>query len=183
MVPKMPNAITQYTPPIRRHVSRIAIADAYEDYRGLIFHIAKRFARRYGMDWMECIGDAYAFFVEAYSTYDAKKGDLAPRIGTYVYNKLCRVHTRKRLHVDVDPDTVGTMEPNREWIMDLDDDSKFIIKLIFNTPPELGAAIRIASPGSESMKRVIRKYLLSIGWDSDRIDASFVSIMDALEIP
>ena len=169
---------------IAQRSSRAAVADVYEDCAPLIRQVAHTFARQCGWELDEAVAQATLYFLEAYHTLDPDRGRLEPRIQYYVRARLLDdLQKAGRKQLFNLPDGAEPARRSPDWFdlgefrELLSDDARFVLDLLFDSPPEMDAALRAdRTPGYGAVARALRSYLRGRGWPAPRVAEAFAEI-------
>lgn len=159
-----------------------ALTETYIDVEKLIYATVWKFKRKFGGDFEELVAEANFIYVLAFDSYKESRAAFTTWLCFCIWRGLqnhIRFIREKNKYTKILP-----LEqcPNREFVIEkpsfffemLDEfgeDSKTIIKLVFNPPEEL------KKESNHSFKVDIRIYLSTkFGWTGRRIKESFEEI-------
>lgn len=159
----------------------------------LIRNLSYRVARRSCCDPEDLAQEARIVALEAVQEHDDTLGPLGPwvrlrvtrRIGDQKYWRLrsC-VKNRVKEHAPDEMLEVPGRADKPHFLTDLLDglseDAAAIVKIVLDTP---GYVFRDEDIPGRSSRKFLRLYLQRIGWQKDRINASFREIREALYAP
>jgi len=171
-------------------LQRDALTETFSDVQNLINKTCWDFYKRYGGDFEEWQAEANLAFVQIHSTHKKHKGQFSTWLRFCIWKSLLS-HARRlykqlpRMSLDLEEDEQNLLEALEEEkrpfssleLMDgLQEDTKTLIRLIWNPTKELKEAKMKNGPSPCHMKAVLKKYLHDIGWSGKRIKESFEEI-------
>ena len=181
-------------------LQRYFMEETYDDVRLWIFDIVHQYAKRYGGDFHELIGEANYLFVVNLPEFDPAKGSLTNFLRLKIWYGLQDTDKRGKRHKDWKQELSIEDFPNEEWMLkyvkpcfshralefmlDLfstigEDGRQVVSSLLY--PDEKLAKILLSKNGWRIERRALRDYLSKYHkWDEDRIDDAFWSITQAL---
>jgi len=160
-----------------------AFATTYEDVEPLIRSTVRRFVRRYGGSFDQCMEHASLIYVKAYRRFDPSQAKFSTYLVNAIWYELLEVRRRyackhrDTTFVDADIDILAA--PARfdlaAFIEELSDDARQVVKIVFETAWQF-------EPSPYEIRRHIVAYLSqpAIGWTSKHIKRTFAEIRDAL---
>lgn len=170
-------------------LARDAMAETFSDLRGVIEGLAVKTALKYRMDIDEMKSLAYEGFVEAFGTFDPKKGTFRTHACQKVWSKLQEYHRtfmRRIVLTKQKEYDLSLIQDNLDdsWFIDfldsLSDDAKIVAKLTIDSPKDIIHVIVTKGDSPAIRRSAIREYLKDIGWTAARIAESINEIGDAL---
>lgn len=167
--------------------AEIPITDTYEDIKRLIYQICNGYVHSSDLNFEELVSEANHAFVKAYNKYDPERGDFTTLIHHAVNNHLKSL-MRKRVREIKFKTNQENIETHikkirftlHTFINSLSDDSKFIMKLIFDAPNDIKEMTKALGKDQLKWREFIGLHLFNLKWDQDRIDATFEEVKAAL---
>lgn len=165
------------------------MAETYEDVERLIWDVVHKFHRKHGFQYgkpRELYSQACVGFMHAYQTYDIKKGSFSNYVRQIVEFKLLeliRTETKHRVRMH-QADELEVVDPSHssfslgELLDEVSEDAKAIVMLVLDTPHDLLHAMQCED--NDSVKYLLRQYLVGLGWAKERIAECFSEITHAL---
>ena len=178
--------------------------EAYSLIEGLVYDQVHRFARQFGGDFEELLGEAHLAFLRGHIQFltGAKpsgipiKHPYAVEIRQWIWFDLLdatRTRLRRNASVgmvslsrdDISPaydiaDNGGRALAVLETLDALGDDARYVAELALNTPEDLAQEAEAKGGEARNYRSTIRTYLAARGWDMKRIAAAFDEIREAV---
>jgi hypothetical protein len=161
------------------------VIDTYEEHQKLLFHICHNFRKKYGGDFDELMGQANLAFMEAYNSFDRKKGEFSKRLAVMVWAALFEPMRKEARRNSM----LGKVETPLELFgMDyphfgqdeLSEDARAVWNLVTSMPETLRQDARKCGGIEKAGKRCIYDYFRGMDWPRDRIRNTFQEIREAL---
>ena len=167
----------------------------YQDYKPLIYKLAKRFSVQYGFEFDEAVSEGNLAFAEAIIVFDPDKSSFCTHLFWTVKKrlwKMVRHQTRNRnfqeLSYDMESgDDIFQQTCFRKAIDELTEDSVEVIRTVLETPIQIIWKIRRDMKKDESVtgtitRKKLTKYFREVqGWKFKRIWDSFEEIKNVLQ--
>ena len=171
-------------------VAEIPITDTYEDVKRLIYQICRGYVHT-GLEFEELVSEANEAFVKAYKKYNFKRGEFTTLIHHAVNNHLKslmkkRSRARKKSvklltnQKGMERHTKKITFTLHKFMDSLSEDSKFIVKLILDTPNDIKEIGNKLSFDKGKWTRFLKNHISNLGWDQDKVDAIFEEVRAAL---
>lgn len=163
------------------------IEEAYESVKGLVHDVVYRFLKTYGGDLEELKSVAYTSFTENFYRYDREKAKLTTWIRNSIYRDLVdylrlKIAREKRWSL-ADKEFLENYLDERvkrfkvkSFLEDLSSDARLVITIVLHNPKE----VKLDEKRPKGFKKVIKNYLIDIGWSLNRVIRSFKEIKEAL---
>lgn len=162
--------------------------DSYRCVEKMIYGLCWKFVGN-GLTFDEALSSANEAYARAYHHYDPAAGASFP---TYIYNEvryalLNRIRDDSnrcnRVAVDSRPAEAAPARAGyrlERLMVDLSDDARLVMRLVIDSPDELGSVLTARSPSRS--RRGLWKYLRGLGWTMGRVSESFEELREALEV-
>ena len=161
---------------------------AYEDMRGLITEVTKRFIKKHGGDFYEHLAEANYRFAIALDDYDPNRAQFTTFIWHRIYGGLCDYRKRRwrkpELYIEELVEHDWSIRKNYNFLVDfmdmLDKDARIVVRHVMQ--PDLTLRMILdQKQGLRAARRGLREYLrLKYRWGYNRIDDAFWDITSAL---
>lgn len=167
-----------------------AVTSTYLECEQMLFKLAHKFARVYGLPFEDLMAEARYIFMRAYSNWDPKKG---ASFSTYLYfittKRLISYATAEMPHftrppLELNEETLGSESPDlaarSDLLRELPLDAAIVARSLIDLPWEFTMLLRIHKPDSrQTYLDVLREYLVTdCGWTKDRVDEVFEVLRD-----
>lgn len=176
---------------------QLAITVTYKDVVKLIYKTSHRMSSIYFIPFDEILGQANILFMQAYLEYDP---ECSYRFTTYLQNILywrltdwCKNEYVENLHVEINPETAGTVTHQYSWLADLlasvSDEARIVVQAVVRSPKELKDMIMkhhyddgewFMAEGKKEIQTTIIKYLRKLGWKAEDVTKGFKEISHVL---
>lgn len=174
---------------------RDAVADAFNDLRGLVVKTARRFANKHGLDADTAIADANTHFVRAYQTHETRGHGMTFERWVYycvhfgltdeLKKSARRHHKTPVVPLGDNAETLAASDcgPGRlhEMLEALPPDAALVARLTLEAPAELAAAAEAKGGTACNFRSTLRSHLRGLGWTACRINEAFEEIRAAIQ--
>lgn len=157
-------------------------SDTFKDVEKLILQRCHAFHRMYGGDFEEIVAVANLKYVEAYKAWKPGKGTKFSTFVAMCVNRrlqvLAKTYRKHKRLGGVSIDYQGSeieLESTRErtevdQLKDsLSDLGRFVVNLIIEQPDEMREMIDSKGGKPNSVTKVVKDYLYSLGWSKDKV--------------
>jgi RNA polymerase sigma factor (sigma-70 family) len=177
--------------------SPMVVASVFDDYRRLVWSVAREWTDRFGGDIEENYQEGCLAFMRAYAALDPKRGAFSTLLTWSVRHHLsnvsardrrkCRSNGKQTLQLSYSDgrrgysnlaDNLPDPYPDVYNFDDLSEDAQMVIDLVLIAPRELKEAADRKGGHPANWRKVLRRYLKGIGWTGRRIASSFCEIGD-----
>lgn len=188
-----------------KYRSMCPVSDTYNDVAPLIISVVMSFRRKYGHTYAsnleDMMSDAKVAFMEAYRSYDSKKGEFQKRVSFSVWhrlkdkardiakNKNVQYILMSDVPTDSDKDMYAFLEGKQEkfclskFTGALSKDGRLVVRLVFKLEKlrlKLKTRGQTISDRPNANRKAMVALLYKRGWDSDRIANAFEEIGNSL---
>ncbi len=169
--------------------------EGYALTKNLIFDQVHKFCRRFGGDVDDLVGEAHVAFMVGHRAYVEGRGNseiYSIEIRRCVWYKLfdkmrVRLERKRRVKFTSTNDQEDAFaEPAKsafnttEFMGTLTPDARITTALVLDPPPEVVRVAEAKGGTPRNYKSTVRTHLQAAGWDTDRINAAFEEIAEAL---
>ena len=168
----------------------------YSEVEHLITHICNVFRSKHGGDPEDLLSTATQVFVDVYKSWRDGEAPFTSFLSTCIYRRLLdekRKNLRiKPIRINQGASKYGDMKQPFEiedtsrtfnfsdFIEEMTDDAKMVVKLVLETPPEIAEIIEGKGGHPKNVRSTIRQYLIELNWTYTRINESFSEIARVL---
>lgn len=179
-----------------------SFSETYDEMLPIIWNQIHEFKRRFrdtpanAITHEELLSSANETFVDTYYNYDHTRGPFFKRLSFQIWYNFLKEHVikvnRRTVrengcvnYVDMSEDPFPTNQQRfnlLEFIDELTEDAKVVVRLILDTPEDLIIAMRndTPRPGRQSTRANLKQYLHGMNWDGRRIRETFSEITTTL---
>jgi len=170
---------------VMTQLQKNAAAETYNDMQLLINKTVWNFYNNYGGSFEEWKAEANLTFVHVFGKHKKSKGQFSTWLYFCIWKSLL---TYANILSEQEPkavsiDNIGEIEDRRndsfsplELLEEVQEDTKFLINLIWNPPSQLKKIKTKSGPHPCHKQVVLRNYLLDLGWTGRRVRESFEEI-------
>lgn len=160
------------------------VAETYDDVQNLINKVVWNFCKKYGGSFEEWKAEANLTFVLIFKTHKKSKGKFTTWLYFCIWKDLLTYSTTLAKQLPAVPiENIEGIEDARkdsfsslELLDEAQEDTKFLINLIWNLPSQL-KQIKIKNGNHPChMKVILKNHLLGLGWTGRRVSESFQEI-------
>ncbi len=172
-------------------LTQLVLTEAYQDVKEVIQQAVFYFARKYGGDYEELLGEANLLFVEAYQRHKEDKANFKVWVKYFITKQLLeRLRTKlykkaRCKQVFKDLANIKAPQPDfnlSDFIDELPADAAEVVKLIFYSPPDIDLSVQQRGGYTpHRFKLALMEYLSDLGWGVEQILSVFTSIKEALK--
>jgi len=169
----------------------------YEDVSKMIYSQVHKFARRYGGDVEDLIGEAHLAYARGHKAYMDGGEKLQSRvpyhtvIRRWVWYEMfdamrVRVKRGKNVKVGLMGDTDKDYEArsttfNKDEFYDgLTEDAATVARLVLEPPAEIEKTVVAKGGDPRNYKSTVRSYLADAGWSNARVSAAFEELAEVV---
>lgn len=167
--------------------SDLAILTTLDDVKSFIFEQVKRARRidyKHRHDYEDLVSEAVVGFMEAYNSFDPRKGTIGRRASFLAWYRLLHyLQTEPPVPIELKEEVLGSSRDKPFWLVDLLDelseDARFVVELVLDMPEDLAL---IMCEEDLAPITVIKYYLIGGGWSGSKIASVFKEVREALEL-
>lgn len=176
------------------------ISDTYEDVEKLIWHTCHRFARRYGGDVEEMVGETHIVYMKAYESWRPNSGTkFSGYLTVCIWRRLIGFRNHRLRRKPIQAVSLDAPQPNgrtmamqvadhrrpttnviRDLINDLSEDAAAVVQLVVDAPCDVAAIAEGKGGTPRNWSSTVRHHLRRLGWTPNRITETFEEIAGAL---
>lgn len=175
--------------------SPVVVASVFEDYRRLVWSVARDWTDKFGGDLEENYQEGCVVFMRAYAALDPKRGAFSTLLTWSIKHHLSNLSARNRRKCRYNGKRTFQLSYENQWdgcpnraenlpdpypkvynFDDLSEDAQMVIDLVLIAPRELKQAVDAKGGHPGNWRKVLRRYLKGLGWTGQRIANSFCEI-------
>lgn len=165
-------------------IRAIELADTYEESEEQIHATVRRFVRRHGTSggsFEDLLADAQYWFMEAYGRWDPEgRRTWTQELHYWLwFGMIDDARARLRMNYGISNEPHAP-PPGLADDYALGYDADYVVALVLDPPLDLGQAVQAKGGQSRNWRSSLRAYLRQQGWSSDRVNAAFKEIQEAL---